>query len=68
MNPISENLKILIDPLDFPSRRQAALDTLAMLGTLEAISAICERARDPFEHPAIRYKAVDFLRKKGIMY
>jgi HEAT repeat protein len=68
MNEISENIKILIDPLDHPSRRQQALDALARLGNLEAISAICERARDPLEHPAIRYRAVEYLRNKGIMY
>jgi hypothetical protein len=54
MSQISENTKVLINPLDYPSIRQAALDKLAMLGSLEAISAICERARDPLEHPSIR--------------
>jgi hypothetical protein len=68
MSQISENMKILINPLDYPSRRQVALDKLAALGSLEAISAICERALDPLEHPSIRYKAVEYLRKKGIMY
>jgi hypothetical protein len=37
MSQISENMKILINPLDYPSRRQVALDKLAALGSLEAI-------------------------------
>jgi hypothetical protein len=68
MSQIHENIKILIDPLDDPSRRREALDNLAALGCLEAIEAISERARDSREHPAIRYRAVEYLRSKGIMY
>jgi hypothetical protein len=38
------------------------------IGTPEAIKTIIERARDPLEVLEIRCSAIEFLRKKGIMY